>query len=57
MTPTLRKPVGALAIIGLIIVGIFYAFYIKPTIIRRMKNKALAKAKSQYGFSGSARVR
>ncbi|MDB5328332.1 MAG: hypothetical protein JWM57_3901 [Phycisphaerales bacterium] len=29
---------------GLIIVGIFYAFYIKPVLVRRMKNQALAKA-------------
>lgn len=29
---------------GLIIIGIFYAFYIKPVIIRRMKQQAIAKA-------------
>ncbi|HEX8323138.1 MAG TPA: hypothetical protein VF595_04415 [Tepidisphaeraceae bacterium] len=29
---------------GLIIVGIFYAFYIKPVLLRRMKQKALANA-------------
>ncbi|HEX8341917.1 MAG TPA: hypothetical protein VF624_13505 [Tepidisphaeraceae bacterium] len=29
---------------GLIIVGIGYAFYLKPVIIQRMKNKALANA-------------
>ena len=30
----------------LIILGIFYAFYVKPILIRRMKQQALAKAKA-----------
>ncbi|MGN6628202.1 MAG: hypothetical protein ACTHLN_16400, partial [Tepidisphaeraceae bacterium] len=31
----------------LIIVGIFYAFYIKPLVIKRMKRQALASAKAK----------
>ena len=34
---------------GLIIVGIFYAFYVKPILIKRMKRQALAKAQAKAG--------
>jgi hypothetical protein len=40
-----RPGVGAMTVgCILIVVGIFYAFYIKPMIIKRMKTQALAKA-------------
>ncbi len=38
---------------SLIIVGIFYAFYIKPLIIKRMKKNALKKAQATEHANGS----
>ncbi len=42
---------------GLIVAGLLYAFYLKPVIIRRMKERALAEAADRQRRPGPAAAR